>query len=177
MPAADRPPVAPRRPSTRTHHGDSFTDPYAWMRDKADPEFLAYLTAENAYTEAVTAPLAELRQEIYDDISARTKQTDLSVPEFVRHPGLGEFWYYARSTEGLDYPSYHRCPAQGRDSLPDPGKGAPEGEQLLLDAQALAAGHGLLRPGLLRRLPQRPACRLLGGHQRRRALPPVTSST
>jgi len=140
MPAADRPPVAPRRPSTRTHHGDSFTDPYAWMRDKADPEFLAYLSAENAYTEAVTAPLAELRQEIYGDISARTKQTDLSVPEFVRHPGLGEFWYYARSTEGLDYPSYHRCPAQGRDSLPDPSKGAPEGEQLLLDAQALAAG-------------------------------------
>lgn len=140
MPAADQPPVAPRRPSTRTHHGDTFTDPYAWMRDKADPEFLAYLNAENAYTEAVTAPLAELRQEIYGDISARTKQTDLSVPEFVRHPSLGEYWYYARSTEGLDYPSYHRCPAQGRDSLPDPSKGTPEGEQLLLDAQALAAG-------------------------------------
>ena len=140
MPAADRPPVAPRRPSTRTHHGDAFTDPYAWMRDKTDPEFLAYLAAENAYTEAVTAPLAELRQEIYGDISARTKQTDLSVPEYVRHPGLGEYWYYARSTEGLDYPSYHRCPAQGRDSLPDPTRGAPAGEQLLLDAQALAAG-------------------------------------
>ena len=140
MPAADQPPVAPRRASTRTHHGDTFTDPYAWMRDKADPEFLAYLNAENAYTEAVTAPLADLRQEIYGDISARTKQTDLSVPEFVRHPGLGEYWYYARSTEGLDYPSYHRCPAQGRDSLPDPSKGTPEGEQLLLDAQALATG-------------------------------------
>ena len=140
MPAADRPPVAPRRSSTRTHHGDAFTDPYAWMRDKTDPEFLAYLAAENAYTEAVTAPLAELRQEIYGDISARTKQTDLSVPEYVRHPGLGEYWYYARSTEGLDYPSYHRCPAQGRDSLPDPTRGAPAGEQLLLDAQALAAG-------------------------------------
>lgn len=147
MPAADRPPVAPRRPSTRTHHGDTFTDPYAWMRDKTDPEFVAYLNAENAFTDAVTAPLAELRQEIYGDISARTKQTDLSVPEFVRHPGLGEFWYYARSTEGLDYPSYHRCPAQGRDSLPDPGKGAPEGEQLLLDAQALAAGTDFFSMG------------------------------
>ncbi|MGV8909608.1 MAG: S9 family peptidase [Propionicimonas sp.] len=140
MPAVDRPPVAPRRPSTRTHHGDTFSDPYAWMRDKADPEFLAYLTAENAYTEVVAAPQAQLRQEIYDDISARTKQTDLSVPEFVRHPGLGEFWYYARTTEGLDYPSYHRCPAHGRDALPDPNAGSPEGEQLLLDAQALAAG-------------------------------------
>ncbi len=140
MSSAVRPPVAPRHLYTRTHHGDDFTDPYAWMRDKTDPEFLAYLKAENAYTEAVTAPLAALREEIYADISVRTRQTDLSVPEFVRHPGLGEFWYYARTTEGLDYPSYHRCPAQGRDSLPDPNSGVPAGEQLLLDAQALAAG-------------------------------------
>lgn len=138
MPAA---PVAPRRPHSRVHHGDTVLDPYAWMKDKSDPELLAYLAAENAYTEAATAPLAELRQEIFDDISARTKQTDLSVPEFARHAGLGEFWYYARTTEGLDYPSYHRCPAAGRDSLPDPTTGTPEGEVLLLDVQALAADH------------------------------------
>ena len=147
MPAADRPPVAPRRPSSRIHHGDTFNDPYAWMRDKSDQELLAYLNAENAYTELVAAPQAGLRQEIYDDISVRTRQTDLSVPEFVRHPGLGEFWYYARTTEGLDYPSYHRCPAQGRDSLPDPGAGVPEGEQLLLDAQDLAAGSAFFALG------------------------------
>nr|WP_300149005.1 S9 family peptidase [Propionicimonas sp.] len=134
------PPVAPRRPSVRVHHGDTFDDPYAWMRDKTDPEFLAYLEAENAWTEATTAPLAALREEIFTDISVRTKQTDLSVPEFARHPGLGEFWYYARTTEGLDYPSLHRCPAGGRDSLPDPAAGVPDGEELLLDAQALAAG-------------------------------------
>ena len=134
------PPVAPRRPSLRVHHGDTFEDPYAWMRDKTDPEFLAYLEAENAWTEAATAPQAALREQIFTDISVRTKQTDLSVPEFARHPGLGEFWYYARTTEGLDYPSLHRCPATGRDSLPDPAAGVPDGEELLLDAQALAAG-------------------------------------
>ncbi len=134
------PPVAPRRPSLRVHHGDTFEDPYAWMRDKTDPEFLAYLEAENAWTEAATAPQAALREQIFTDISVRTKQTDLSVPEFARHAGLGEFWYYARTTEGLDYPSLHRCPATGRDSLPDPAAGVPDGEELLLDAQALAAG-------------------------------------
>ena len=117
------------------------------MRDKTDPEFLAYLEAENAYTEAETAGLAELRQEIFADISARTKQTDLSVPEFVRHPGMGEFWYYARSTEGNDYPSYHRCPADGRDSLPDPDAGTPAGEQLLLDSQVLAGDAGFFALG------------------------------
>ncbi len=137
MPAAPR---APRRASIRVHHGDEVADHYAWMRDKSDPELLAYLAAENAYTEALTADQAGLRDELYADLSARTKQTDLSVPEFVRHEGLGEFWYYARTTEGLDYPSYHRCPAAGRDSLPDPSAGVPAGEQLLLDVQALAAG-------------------------------------
>ena len=141
MPEPVQPPVAPRRPEPRIHHGDTFLDPYAWMRDKDDPEFLAYLEAENAYTEAMTAPLAGLREELFTDISVRTRQTDLSVPEFARHPGLGEFWYYARTTEGLDYPSYHRCPAKGgRDALPDPAAGTPAGEQLLLDAQALAEG-------------------------------------
>ena len=139
MPAV--PPVAPRRPRPRVHHGDTFVDPYEWMRNKEDPEFLAYLQDENAYTEAMTAPLTGLRQEIFDDISARTLQTDLTVPDFVRHAGLGEFWYYARTTEGLDYPSLHRCPADGRDSLPDPDAGVPAGEELLLDAQRLAAGH------------------------------------
>lgn len=140
-------PAAPRRAHARVHHGDTFLDPYAWMREKSDPEFLAHLAAENAYTEAMTADLAGLRQELFDDISVRTKQTDLSVPEFARHPGRGEFWYYARTTEGLDYPSYHRCPAAGRDSLPDPTAGTPDGEQLLLDVQALAAGHDFFALG------------------------------
>lgn len=141
MPEPVRPPVAPRRPETRVHHGDAVEDPYAWMRDKDDPVLLDYLVSENAWTEAATAPLAGLREEIFADIAARTKQTDLSVPEFVRHPGLGEFWYYARTTEGLDYPSLHRCPAHGRDSLPDPAEGPPAGEEVLIDVQALAAGE------------------------------------
>jgi oligopeptidase B len=140
MSAVATPPVPPRRPEPRAHHGDTFLDPYAWMRDKSAATFLAHVEAENAYTEALTADLSELRQEIFDDISARTRQTDLSVPEFVRHPGLGEFWYYARTTEGNDYPSFHRCPAVSRDHLPNPDAATPPDEQLLLDAQALAEG-------------------------------------
>ncbi len=147
MPVPSQPPVAPRRPESRVHHGDTFVDPYAWMRHKDDPEFLDYLKAENAWTGVVTAPLAALREELFADISARTKQTDLSVPEFARHEGLGEFWYYARTTEGLDYPSYHRCPAAGRNTLPDPAAGTPAGEQLLLDSQALAEGHDFFALG------------------------------
>lgn len=134
------PPVAARRPQSRTHHGDTFVDPYEWMRDKDSAEFLDLLRAENAYAEAMTQDQAALRAEIFEDISARTRQTDLSVPEFVRHPDLGQFWYYTRITEGDDYPSFHRCPAPNRDLLPDPQGPVPAEEELLLDAQQLARG-------------------------------------
>ena len=55
-------PVAHRRPIARTHHGDTFDDPYEWLRDKDDPEVISYLEAENAYTEAQTGHLAVLRR-------------------------------------------------------------------------------------------------------------------
>jgi len=56
------PPIAKKVEHRREHHGDVFIDPYEWMRDKNDPEVLALLNAENAYTEEITAPLEPLRQ-------------------------------------------------------------------------------------------------------------------
>ena len=51
----DRSALSPtRRPAVRIHHGDRFSDPYEWLRDKDDPEVIGYLKAENEYTEAVT---------------------------------------------------------------------------------------------------------------------------
>ena len=55
-------PFAAVRPTERTHHGDTFVDDYEWLRDKENPEVIAHLEAENSYTEARTAHLADLRQ-------------------------------------------------------------------------------------------------------------------
>ena len=142
-----QPPLAPRRPHQRTVHGDVVDDPYAWMRDTSDPDLLGYLAQENAFTAAVTADQQPARQSIYDDISARTRQTDLTVPEFTRHSDGRAWWYYLRTTEGLDYASYHRMPAGGPDALPDLDH--PEGEETLLDANALAAGEAYFALGAL----------------------------
>ncbi len=139
MPGPDQPPLAPRRAEIREHHGDVVLDHYAWMSNKSDPELLSYLRAENAFAETRTAHLAGLREEIYADISARTLQTDLSVPDFVRHTDGRCFWYYARTVEGLDYPSYHRAPAIDRDHVPDPTS-PPSDEHLLLDVNRVSAG-------------------------------------
>ncbi|KQV76325.1 protease 2 [Aeromicrobium sp. Root344] len=133
------PPVAERRPITRSHHGDDFVDDYEWMRDKEDPATLAYLEAENAHTDAATAHLEPLRQQIFDEIKARTLETDLSVP--VRR---GAWWYYARTVEGQQYAIRCRCPIDNADDWNPPvleGGAEVPGEEVLLDSNIEAEGH------------------------------------
>lgn len=140
------PPLAEKRPHERTAHGDTVIDPYSWMSDRDDPALLEYLAAENAYAEARTAHLTGLRAELYDDIAARTKQTDLTVPTYVPHTSGERYWYYNRTTEGLDYPISCRLPATTRDDIPDATERQPE-EQVVLDLNALAEGADFLALG------------------------------
>ena len=134
-----KPPVAKRVETRREHHGDVFIDPYEWLRDKSDPEVISYLEAENAYTEEATAHLAPLRQAIFDEIKARTKETDLSVPT-----RRGQWWYYARSFEGKQYSVHCRCPVDNPDDWTPPvfdEHTEIPGEQVLLDENIEAEGH------------------------------------
>ncbi|ROS73401.1 S9 family peptidase [Cellulomonas sp. PhB143] len=137
-PSALTPPVADRRPTARSHHGHEVTDPYEWLREKESPDVVAHLEAENAYTEQETAHLAGLRATIFDEIKARTQETDLSVP--VRD---GAWWYYARTVEGQQYAIRARAPLGGEPDVPPvlvPGEPVP-GEQVLLDENLAAQGH------------------------------------
>lgn len=128
-----QPPVAPRRPHLRTLFGDPVEDPYFWMRDREDPELLAYLAAENAYASAATAHLEPLVARLYDEIVGRVRQTDVSVP--VRHD---RWWYYSRTVEGLQYPIEARVTCADHPVRPDVDAGAPAGEEVLLDANVEA---------------------------------------
>src|ERR1700687_1687688 len=84
-------------------HGDSRVDPYYWMREKSNPEVIAHLEAENAYTEAVMAPTEALRERLYREIVGRIQESDPSAPTFFRG-----YWSYTRTVEGLDYEIYCR---------------------------------------------------------------------
>ena len=138
------PPLAARRPVTTTHHGRTRVDEYEWLRASDDPDVTAYLEAENAYAQERVAHLADLRETIFEEIKARTRETDLSVP--TRSRG---YWYYARSFEGKEYGATCRVPIRGDDDWtppqPDedcvPDQPALPGEQLLLDVNELAEGH------------------------------------
>jgi oligopeptidase B len=133
--AEPQPPAVRREPSERVHHGDTVVDEYAWLADKANPETIAYLEAQNAYTEALTAGQDELRSAIFGEIKARTQESDLSVPS-----RKGGWWYYTRTVEGQQYPVQCRSAAAPGDTVPPmPADGAPlDGEEVLLDGNELA---------------------------------------
>ena len=133
-------PNAPKHPTTRTHHGRVFVDDYEWLRDKEAAETIAYLEAENAYTDEVTKDQQQLREDIFQEIKSRVKETDMSVPSRD-----GDYWYYGRTEEGKSYFLSCRLPV-----LPDqdpwtppviPENSAPEGEEIILDGNVLAEGH------------------------------------
>jgi oligopeptidase B len=134
-PARPVPPTARRVPRERTYHGDTVVDEYAWLAGKDDPETIAYLEAENAYTATMTAGQAGLRETIFSEIKGRTKETDLSVPA-----RKGGWWYYTRTVEGKQYAEHCRCPASpGQTVPPRTDEGGPlPGEEVLLDGNELA---------------------------------------
>jgi oligopeptidase B len=140
----DAAPVARRIPSERTHHGDTFIDEYAWLADKDNPETIAFLEAENAYTAAATAAQAGLREEIFGEIKARTQETDLSVPS-----RKGGWWYYTRTVAGQQYAMHCRREVRPGDTGPPMAADgtAPDGEEVLLDGNELAGDGEFFRLG------------------------------
>ncbi|MGJ0506420.1 MAG: S9 family peptidase [Methylocystis sp.] len=135
------PPVAERRPHSKTTHGRVLDDPYAWLaaenwRDVLrDPKTLpkdiaALVKAENDYCATVVAPLKELRKTLVREMRGRIKEDDSDVPD----PD-GPFAYYGRFRDGAEHPLYCRTPRDG---------GA---ETVLLDGEALAAGHAFFDIG------------------------------
>src|SRR5437868_15122638 len=91
-------PFAARRPAVLEKHGDRRLDPYFWLRQRANPEVVAHLEAENSYADHVMRPTAALQELIYQEIVGRIEQTDTSAPLFFKG-----YWHYTRTVEGLDY--------------------------------------------------------------------------
>lgn len=106
-------------------------DPYAWLqvRDRAD--VLDHLKAENAWQQAQLADQAELREQLFEEIKGRIRETDLSLAS-----PWGPWLYYTRTTAGDEYPRHYRCarPADGSSQVDE------HSEQLLLDPNVLADG-------------------------------------
>jgi len=129
--AIPSPPLAHKE---TTLHGVTLSDDYAWLREKENPEVTEYLTAENTYSDTLTADLAPIRDELYNEMLSHIKQTDESAP--YRE---GDWWYYVRTEEGKQYSIF--CRKRGSLS-------APEGsEEIILDGNQLAEGQAFFAIG------------------------------
>lgn len=137
-----QPPIAKRVPHPHTLHGDVRPDDYYWLRNRQDPEVLAYLEAENRYADAVTQPLEPLTERLYLDMLSRIQEdrTEVAVRD-------GEYYYYSRTEAGREYRIHARKRCASREELEQ----APE--EVLLDLNQLAEGADFLSVTVLRSSP------------------------
>ena len=126
-------PVAKKIPSSRQFFNHTLRDDYAWLREKESAEVIAYLEAENAYTDAWMATTKELQKKLYSEMLSHIKETDESVPYRFRN-----YYYYTRTTEGQQYATYCRKHL----SLDAP-------EQVFLDVNELAKGEQYMAVGAM----------------------------
>ncbi len=131
------PPVAEKRAHTFTHHGITISDPYHWLKDQSyptidDEDILDYVKAENAWFEARMAPHKELTETLFEEMKARIKEDDSSVPQKD-----GNWVYWSEFEEGAQYRKHYRRPAAGGEPV------------LILDENALAEGLEYFRLGAM----------------------------
>ena len=102
-----QPPIAKRVPHTWARPSGPFDDPWAWLRDRDDPDTIGYLDAENRWSDAWFDAHQQPIDDLFAEIKSRVQETDLWVP--VRKD---DWWYVTRTEEGSSYPIHCR----GRDS-------------------------------------------------------------
>jgi len=125
MPTNLEPPIAKIEPKELKIHDDVRIDNYYWLKEREDQEVIDYLTAENEYTNAMTAHTNKLEDELFEEIKGRIKQTDQSVPY-----KSDDYYYYTRYEDGKEYPIYCRK------------KGSMDGkEEIMVNANEIAEGH------------------------------------
>lgn len=124
-------PQAPKKPQLLEIHGHQRIDEYYWMNDRENPEVIAYLEEENAYLGEVMKPTEDFQKVIFDEMKARIKEDDQSVPYFK-----SGFHWYVRYEKGAEYPIY--CRKKGSMDAP---------EEVILDVNQLAQGKSYYQVG------------------------------
>jgi oligopeptidase B len=124
-------PAAAEKPKSLTVGVDTRQDPYYWLNERDNAEVIQYLNDENAYTDSVLSPVKTLKADLFNELKARIKEDDSSVPYF-KHG----YFYYTRFETGKEYPIF--CRKKG--SLESP-------ELILLNVNQLAEGHQYMLAG------------------------------
>lgn len=124
-----KPPIAEKQEFVRVIHGDEVKDPYYWMIDyftkgKDSTKVVNYLKDENTYWETMMKDTEPLRNELFQEMKARIKEKDESVPTLKNG-----YYYYTKTENGKQY--YKYCRKKGNLNAP---------EEILLDVDKMAEG-------------------------------------
>lgn len=124
-------PVAKIIPKQLVKHKDIRVDNYFWMNERENPEVISYLNQENSYYNTKMAHTKEFQTELFEEMKARIKEDDQSVPYFYNG-----YFYITRYEKGQDYPIY----ARKKGSL-------SATEEILFNCNELAQGHAYFQLG------------------------------
>ncbi|MDN3673869.1 S9 family peptidase [Flavobacterium branchiarum] len=131
MPNKIAAPIAKEIPKSLKKHKEVRIDNYFWLNDRENPEVIDYLNQENAYYESMTAHTKDLQKALYEEMKARIKEDDESVPYFYNG-----YFYITRFETGKDYPIYSRK----KESL-------TADEEILFNCNELSVGHNYFKLG------------------------------
>ena len=124
-------PKAKKHDHVLVKHNDTRFDPYYWMNERENPDVVAYLEEENAYTDAAMKDTEDLQNFLFEEMKARYKKDDESLPYF-----FNGYWYIVKYEDGKEYPLFFRKP----ESLDNT-------EELILDVNLLAEGKSFFEVG------------------------------
>ena len=124
-------PIAKKIEKKLEKHGDVRIDNYYWLNERENPEVIKYLEDENAYTKAILEPTEEFQTKLFEEMKARIKEDDSSVPY-----KLNGFWYLTEFQKGKEYPIHKRR----KDSLDN-------NDEILFDVNLMAEGHSYYNLG------------------------------
>jgi len=125
------PPVAKKISKTLEKHGDKRNDDYFWLNDRENAEVIDYLNKENEYYEQMTAHTKDFQNQLFEEMKARIKEDDSSVPYF-----FNGYWYITRYETGKNYPIY----ARKKGTL-------TAKEEILFNCNEMAEGHPYFQLG------------------------------
>ena len=125
------PPIAQKILVTLTTAGHDRIDNYFWLRERDDPQAIAYLKAENDYTRSVMQDTETFQERLFTEITSRIRQDDQSVPYFKNG-----YFYYSRYEQGGEYPIYYRR----KETMEAP-------EEVMLNGNSMAKGHAYFHIG------------------------------
>lgn len=124
-------PKAKEIPKTLKKHKKTRVDNYFWLNDRENPEVIDYLNQENSYYESMTSHTKTLQGDLYEEMKARIKEDDSSVPYFYNG-----YFYITRFETGQDYPIF----ARKKGSL-------SADEEILFNCNEMAKGHTYFKLG------------------------------